>query len=56
MKPEIILKNIERNIYDRAILIKKCEEEEEVKQHIYMACEKDITYFFKYFVWTDRNT
>lgn len=52
---EEILQNLETNIYDRAKLLSECEKDDDLKKYVYAACKKDPVYFFKYFVWTDRN-
>jgi len=55
MTQEEVLNNIKENIYDRATLFQKYDEDKELKKHIFVACEKDPIYFFKYFLYTDRN-
>ena len=55
MTVEEILKNLETNIYDRAKLLSECDKSDELKKYVYAACKKDPIYFFKMFVWTDRN-
>ncbi len=50
-----LLSNLEKNIYQRAKILNECEKDDELKKYVYAACKKDPIYFFKNFVWTDRN-
>jgi hypothetical protein len=50
-----ILINLEENIRQRAKLLSECEKDDKLKQYVYTMCKKDPIYFFKMFVWTDRN-
>ena len=53
--PETLLKNLEKNIYDRAKLLAECEKNNDLKKYVYAMCKKDPVYFFEMFAWTDRN-
>ena len=49
-----ILKNIELNIVERVKLINSSNDKD-IQQTIMLICKKDPVYFFKYFLYTDRN-
>ena len=50
-----ILKNLEIKIRERAKLLLSAEKDDNVKKTLFSICKRDPVYFFKYFVYTDRN-
>jgi len=50
-----ILTALENNIRERAKLLNECSQSDEMKQTVISINKRDILFFFKYFVVTDRN-
>jgi hypothetical protein len=49
------LKDLELNIRERIKLLNECDKSDDVKKSIISICKRDPIFFFKYFVYTDRN-
>jgi hypothetical protein len=49
------LQDLENNIRERVKLLNECDKNDDIKKSIMSICKRDPIYFFKYFVYTDRN-
>ena len=50
-----LLDKLEKNMYDRAKILCESNKSDEMKYTLVSICKKDPIYFFKYFLFTDRN-